>query len=117
MSIIACTGGRDFADKNFVYETLDFALGYYLTHKILVGDAKGADLLVCEWCIEAMMPFEIFEADWGKHGRAAGPIRNQLMISKHPDYLIAFPGGIGTNHCVKEAKKHWIPVIDHRYRH
>lgn len=115
MSVIACTGGRDFTDKNFVYQIMDYACGYYNIHKIIVGDAKGVDMLVCEWCLEALMPHEIFVADWKIHGRAAGPIRNQAMLDCHPEYLLAFPGGIGTNGCVKLAKRMWIPIIDHRY--
>lgn len=117
MSVLACTGGRDFADIDFVYDTLDFASGYYNVHKILIGDAKGADYMVTQWCISAMMPHEVFRADWKTHGKAAGPIRNQVMLDEHPEYLLAFPGGVGTMDCVKRAEKMWIVVIDHRYRH
>ena len=117
MAVVAVTGGRDFADRLFIWETMDFALGYYNIHKILVGDARGVDTLVVEWCIEASMPVEIFQARWDEYGRAAGMIRNQTMLNQRPEYLLAFPGGTGTNGCVKEAKKRWIPVIDHRYRH
>lgn len=117
MAILAATGGRDFADKEFVWETLDFCLGYYNVHRMVVGDAKGADALVFEWCEEAEIPCQRFEADWKTYGLAAGMIRNGVMLSEKPDYLVAFPGGTGTNGCVKEAKKRWIPVIDHRYRH
>ena len=42
---------------------------------------------------ENNIPFKEFRADWGKHGRAAGPIRNQEMADfvKNGDcLLIAF---------------------------
>lgn len=32
-------------------------------------------------------------ADWNRYGRAAGPIRNRLMLTLHPDieHVLAFP--------------------------
>lgn len=120
MAVLAATGGRDFGDRQFVYDTLDFAVSHYHMHKLLVGDCpSGADLFCREWIVEQQkkVEYEVFYAEWQKHGLVAGPIRNQEMLNKFPDYLIAFPGNKGTNGCVKIAKKMWIPVIDHRYRH
>jgi len=50
---------------------------------------------------------KIFVADWKKHGRAAGPIRNREMVrlAAHLGVAacIAFPGGAGTEDCTKQA--------------
>jgi hypothetical protein len=36
-------------------------------------------------------------ADWEKHGKAAGPLRNEeMLIDYKPKRVIAFPGGKGT---------------------
>ena len=51
------------------------------------------------------MPVSIYPADWDKHGKAAGPIRNKQMIDEgKPDLVIAFPGGRGTAGAVRLAK-------------
>jgi hypothetical protein len=39
---------------------------------------------------------EAHPADGKKHGRAAGPIRNQKMPEEKPELVVAFPGGRGT---------------------
>ena len=44
-------------------------------------------------------------ADWTKHGKAAGPIRNQKMLDECPDLVVAFPGGKGTADMVRRAMK------------
>lgn len=54
-----------------------------------------------------------FEAEWHKHGRAAGPIRNKRMLEDgKPDVVIAFPGGRGTANMVKQARAHGVKVIE-----
>jgi len=61
-----------------------------------------------------------FPADWDKHGKAAGPIRNTEMIEDgRPDVVIAFtydlPSSKGTADTVKKAKKAHIPVFVYPY--
>jgi hypothetical protein len=52
-----------------------------------------------------------FEADWRRHGRAAGPIRNSRMLEEgKPDFVVAFPGGRGTANMVKQAEAAGVPV-------
>ncbi|KZY50995.1 hypothetical protein A3734_06445 [Sulfitobacter sp. HI0054] len=54
-----------------------------------------------------------FEAEWNKHGRAAGPIRNKRMLDEgKPDLVVAFPGGRGTANMVKQAKAGGFKVIE-----
>jgi len=64
---------------------------------VLSGGATGADTLALEWAIENGVFFIAQPADWKRHGRAAGPIRNQAMLdTHHPDWALEFPGGRGT---------------------
>ena len=72
--------------------------------RIVSGLAKGADTLGCRYAQEAEYPLEGFAAEWGKFGRAAGPIRNKLM-AKNADALIAFWDGKsrGTAHMIDYA--------------
>jgi hypothetical protein len=55
----------------------------------------------------------IYPADWTRHGKAAGPKRNQLMLDKEkPDLVIAFPGGKGTADMVARAKAQGFKVME-----
>jgi hypothetical protein len=53
-------------------------------------------------------------ADWAKHGKPAGPIRNSKMAKLGADLCIAFPGGRGTADMVDKATRAGIPVLDLR---
>ncbi len=72
---------------------------------VLSGHAKGADAQAEKWCWERRVSLEIYRADWDKHGKAAGPFRNEDILTKYkPRKLIAFPGGRGTADMVQRAK-------------
>lgn len=75
----------------------------------------GADWLA--GCVARRWGFteERHPADWNRHGRAAGPIRNTHMISLGADVLLAFPIGEspGTRGCITLAVAAGIPVLDH----
>jgi hypothetical protein len=74
------------------------------------GAARGVDTLATDNAEAWGMTIEAHRADWRKHGRAAGPRRNQEMIDAGADLLIAFPGGKGTEDCVARAEAAGIPV-------
>jgi len=54
-----------------------------------------------------------FPADWHRHGKSAGPIRNKQM-AEYADALAVFPGGKGTANMVKQAKEHNLIIFDYR---
>jgi hypothetical protein len=58
------------------------------------------------------VPVEEYKADWDTYGKSAGPIRNQKMLDTGIDYVIAFPGGRGTEHMKKIARKAGVTVIE-----
>ena len=70
----------------------------------------GTDTLAWKWAVENKIPIIEHNAEWDKYGRAAGPIRNQLIIND-TDVLIAFigPNSVGTKHSISLAKKD--PII------
>lgn len=115
MRILVC-GGRDFEDRSAVAIALrEFRPVNVVTDVsdavIIVGGAPGADTLAEEWADVWGVRKRVFLADWKKHGKAAGPIRNQRMIDEgKPDLVIAFKGGRGTADMVSRAKKAGIPV-------
>ncbi|GGD30599.1 hypothetical protein GCM10011335_37050 [Aureimonas glaciei] len=78
---------------------------------LLSGGAPGADTLAWDWGWDRNFHCERMFADWKKHGRAAGPIRNQRMIDEwKPTLVIAFPGGRGTADMIRRAEAAGIPV-------
>lgn len=49
---------------------------------IICGDANGVDASVYEQAIEREFRVFQYKAQWNKYGRAAGPMRNKLMVDR-----------------------------------
>lgn len=107
-------GSRDFVD-------FDYFRGYMATippwveiTEVVSGGAAGADTLAIEWAKLYSKPCKIFNADWERLGRRAGPIRNAEM-SVYADGLIAFwnSESRGTKHMIDLMidKGAWTYVI------
>jgi hypothetical protein len=125
MNVLIC-GGRDFNDwdtfRNEMFKIAEREFprlqpdryGNYLYEvKIIAGGAKGADSLAADWAAAEWTDYKEYPADWEKHGKAAGIIRNQQMLDEgKPDLVIAFPGGKGTADMVNRAKKAGVRVIE-----
>ena len=116
MKVLVC-GGRDFNDYNllssWMIELFVKALLVPEDVTIISGHARGADKLGERFANANNCKLLIFPADWDKHGRAAGHIRNQQMIDEgKPDLVVAFPGGAGTADMIRRAKKHNLRVIE-----
>lgn len=109
MRIIVC-GGRDYDDAETVTAVIMALHPDVVT--IVHGDAPGADSLAR--MVGTGLGFEVehHPADWKRHGKAAGPIRNQQMLDAGADLVIAFPGGRGTADMVKRAKGAGVPVLE-----
>jgi hypothetical protein len=113
---IAVSGGRD----NYDYEFIDAVLHSYSTSyqitEILVGDASGVDSIVKQWCRYNEMECKVFEANWKEYGKSAGPIRNSEILNDHPDIVILFAGGAGTENMSTQAASRRIVTVDYRDR-
>lgn len=107
--VLVC-GGRDFDDFNLLAATLE---PYRDNIRVVIhGAARGADTLAETWAKEWGKGVHRFPAQWDKHGKAAGPIRNQRMIDAgRPDLVVAMPGGSGTADMVRRAKEAGIRVV------
>lgn len=127
--IVMVTGGRDYADRAFVFETLDGIHEYESIYEIVHGacgwncdrpgnwneeNLTGADRWADEWARARRVRVTRRPARWSTLGRAAGPKRNQEMVDMKPDCVCAFPGGAGTANAVKLAKAAGIWVNDYR---
>jgi len=111
MRVLVC-GGRNFNNHRAVYEALD-----QLNPKptvIIHGDCSGADRLADNWADARGVTTSVYPADWAKHGKVAGLVRNEQMLMEPPDLVLAFPGGNGTADMVARAKDANVPVIEVR---
>jgi len=50
-------------------------------------------------------------ARWAKHGKAAGPKRNQAMLNHVIDRVAAFPGGKGAADMVRRTRLAGVEVL------
>lgn len=89
---------------------------------VLHGDCRGsADMAAKEWAKRNGVEEQAWPAEWEKHGKAAGPIRNAKMITfaavwrrmmGRDSRLLAFHDGEsrGTGAIIRLAKGQTIPV-------
>lgn len=135
MRVLVC-GSRTFNDRGIIDSVLSgvyqvATVGYLVVDMegftLIEGGARGADSLAGQWATSPFHghnehpdhpPFEhlAFPADWKKHGRAAGFIRNQRMLDEgKPDMVVAFVDkplaeSRGTADMVRRARAAGLPV-------
>ena len=118
--VIVAGGGRDLLWlPTQVAAVLLARTSGQLVHGLLPGGARGADRTIGRAANQLGWSVEVLPADWRRHGRAAGPIRNrellELAISRAEALssaaapasvlVVAFPGGAGTASLVREARR------------
>jgi predicted Rossmann-fold nucleotide-binding protein len=118
--VIAAGGGRDLAwpHQRIAAELLARS-GGRLVHLLLHGGARGADAAIARAAHQLGWSSLVMSAEWGRHGRAAGPIRNRELLQQaiaravaHSSpgsmasvLVVAFPGGAGTASLVQQARR------------
>jgi len=110
MRVLVC-GGREWTDKELIKQKLSL-LDVEL---VIEGECRGADLLGREAAEELHIEVKPFPAKWAIHGRAAGHIRNQQMLTEgKPHMVLAFHDNIksskGTKDMITRALKAGIPT-------
>ena len=79
---VIVAGSRDFADYNFLRDKLDFLLSRVNEDvTIISGCARGADSLGERYAKERGLTLLRMPADWQKHGKRAGYMRNVEMAN------------------------------------
>lgn len=114
---IGVTISRDWDDYEAIPNALLFpALGLDRATVTVVHGAYHMDWFVAGIAYAFDMHTEPHPPNWGKHGRAAGPIRNQEMVDSGADIWLAWikNGSRGATCCATLADEAGIPVW--RYR-
>jgi hypothetical protein len=122
------TGGRNYADRAYVFRVLDEIHAETPIGLILHGACgwngdddereesalRGADRWANEWGATRRVAVFALAAKWTTHGRAAGPIRNGGLAAYGADLAVAFPGGSGTADMVRKCERWGIKLRDER---
>ena len=116
---ILITGSRDFSDKTLAQQALVWVANVAGVENpadvtVVHGDARGADTLLAEVAASYGCVVEAHPARWDELGKRAGAIRNCEMVALGADVCLAFPmpDSRGTFHCMREAEKAGIPVVN-----
>lgn len=91
---IVIAGSRTITDERPVWERIDAWLeGKSIlpeSVEVYCGCAKGADMIGLRWAESRGAQIRRFPADWERHGRAAGMLRNLDMVQAKPDWVLVF---------------------------
>ena len=109
---VIIAGSRSINDIMIIRDAIE-SVSWDIT-EIVSGTARGADVLGEQYAFEEILDIKRFPADWEKHGKSAGFIRNEQM-AKYADGLIAIWDGKspGTNHMIHTMFKNQKPVYVH----
>ncbi|AUG88509.1 hypothetical protein PQC39_gp145 [Vibrio phage Vp_R1] len=116
MKKVIIAGGRDFINYRLLCAKVDkYRKGSEV--EIVCGLAKGADILGKRYALSHKLSVAEFPANWQRHGKSAGYIRNDQM-AQYSDVLLAFWDGKskGTKHMIDLAYKRGLEVHVFRYK-
>ena len=101
---VIVAGSRSIESLGVVTKAIEDS-GFNIT-EIVSGRAKGVDRLGEHYALVRSIPTKLFPADWDKHGKAAGPMRNREMANYADAAVIIWDGvSKGTKHMIYEMNK------------
>lgn len=107
---VIIAGSRGIYDMNVLHNAINSSR-FEIT-EVVSGGARGVDRLGEVYANHKNIDLKVFPADWDKHGRKAGPIRNAEM-AEYADALIAIWDGEsrGTANMIQQARKNGLDVF------
>jgi len=114
---VIVAGSRNFDDYETLKSVCDYIIGNpEIKVELISGNANGADKLGEKYAMEKKYELKIFKADWDKHGKKAGHIRNKEM-GEYGNLLIAFWDGKskGTKNMIDIAKKKGMSSMVYKF--
>ena len=115
---VIIAGGRDFNNAALLHERCDHYLRLRTDVVVISGGARGADSLGEGYARMRGLGLVRMPAEWERHGRQAGYLRNKAMALR-AQALIAFWDGrsTGTRHMIQLATSMGLAVRVVRYTH
>lgn len=114
---IIVAGSRNYSDKDFIYERLDWVIQRIKnTHEVTIisGCARGVDSIAISYAQDRGYLLERFPANWAEYGKRAGYIRNAEMADV-ADGLVAFNknNSKGASMMISLAQKKGLKVFSY----
>lgn len=118
--IFAVTGGRDYRISKEGYKKLDIILSRWNDNGVVLLSGHcptsfNIDKDAEAWAKNKKIETILYEADWSKYGKSAGPKRNAKMaefLANNNGVLLMFKGGRGTLSMKNECVERLVPIID-----
>jgi hypothetical protein len=107
------SGSRDWEEFDHFYSRMDLYHQRWKDRVVYIsGLARGPDKMLVEWAKANDKDWVEFPADWDKHGKKAGYLRNQEMAD-HSTHAFAFWDGKsrGTKHMLDTCLRQKIHVL------
>lgn len=116
---VGIVGSRSFEEYEFFSNViLDWEKKYGKIDTVVSGGANGVDSMAKFFAEQYGKNYIEYKPDWKKYGKAAGPIRNSLIVEAS-DVIIAFPKSTstGTRDTMSKANKvgktvHIYKIVD-----
>lgn len=110
---ILVTGSRTWTDNTLIAHHLGRAAQLLPAAVLVHGDARGADRIAAAIWTRWRLPVEAHPADWERDGRAAGHLRNALMVRFGARLCLAFirDHSPGATACADLAERAGIRTI------
>lgn len=102
MERVAIVGSRDWPDVEAVRRYVDSLPKETI---IVSGGAPGVDTIAADAAEARGLPVVVFRADWDRHGKAAGFLRNRQIVD-YAHRVVAFRHKMsrGTGHTIQLAR-------------
>lgn len=104
--LVLFCGSRSWDNQRLV-DRLMVQLGNLLNWRfhVVQGGARGGDEQAWLAAKKLNVPVTTLKADWRKHGKRAGYLRNITMLEMQPQYVVALWDGVsrGTLHTIEKA--------------
>lgn len=101
---IIIAGSRSIDDYNQILLAVNNS-GFYIT-EVVSGRARGVDRIGEQYAYKHNLSCAYFPADWKKHGKRAGPIRNAEMAKYADAAVVVWDGkSSGSANMIENMKR------------
>ena len=108
MKVVIC-GSRSIKDTDYVRNCIEQSR-LDIT-EVISGGAGGVDTIAYWWAQLKGIPCTMVRAEWRKHGRSAGVIRNHEMVKVADAVIVIWDGvSLGTKNTISQARIAGKPV-------
>ena len=107
MNFVIIAGDRNYIDYDHVRKEMNRLWDLIGPFELISGNARGVDTVSGNIAADAKITIHDYPANWDKHGKGAGPIRNKAMLDHPATHLLAFVAATskGTRNMIDQAER------------